>query len=625
MQNKIVSKNTPNFMRMVQTVVVVATGWVFFEWLFFVTKPSFISAFSWPEKIEVLCSSALIITAGLLLISLPFFALARFLGWLNRWQSTITIAAFFPAILLMAMAMLVVIDNFTLTLFGWGIRNASDTAIYAYRAVTVVLLALAVLSLRALLFKDTSTGTLNFLSIVAGVILAGSATLLLSLATRPGEQDLKITNEGSDLPNIIILSGDGLATSHMSVYGYDRPTTPFMDSARDEFLISENHFTNASDTGGSVISLLSGKLPTSTRVIYPPDVLRGEDAYQHLPGILKKLGYYNADISMRHYADPYDLNLRNGFDEANFRQLKETGGTLIAKIREYPVLNPASMLIDRMSERVSERFDHIWKDKPMQDPLAEVNVPDRRWIRDPARMVEVRRIIESAPRPFFVNVHMMGTHGERFKPTRRVYSTEDDYLTPWHLGGYDDAMMDFDRNVEETYQLLKDNDLLNSTIFIVSSDHGFKHNSLERLPLLIRLPGQAKTGLLGGNTQRLDISATLLDAIGIEPRDWMEGRSLLDPELELTGKRMIFASGSINDKIPGDGRWTVRLPSAPWYSMGRLFLIYCDQGFTLRLNTMELTGGNIPGSSMDCENPLSIDEAREIMLTHLKQSGYSWD
>jgi hypothetical protein len=92
MNNKIVSKNNPTLFRMVQTVAVVATGWVFSEWLFFVTKPSFISPFSWIEKIEVLCSSALIITG-----------------------------------------------NFTLTLFGWGIRNSSGAAIWVYRVATVIM------------------------------------------------------------------------------------------------------------------------------------------------------------------------------------------------------------------------------------------------------------------------------------------------------------------------------------------------------------------------------------------------------------------------------------------------------------------------------------------------------
>ncbi|MBD3854355.1 MAG: sulfatase-like hydrolase/transferase, partial [Acidobacteria bacterium] len=252
-----------------------------------------------------------------------------------------------------------------------------------------------------------------------------------------------------------------------------------------------------------------------------------EQNFEKARKLLKKLGYYNADISMRHYADPYDLNLRDGFDEANFRHLKDTGGTLVAAIRKYPALNPASLLIDRMSERISERFDHIWKNKKMQDPMAAVNAPDLRWIRDPARMEEIRRFIDTAQQPFFLNVHMMDTHGERFRPTRRIYSTEEDYPTLWSVDGYDDTIIDFDRRVGEIYDFLNQRNILESTILIISSDHGFNHNALGRLPMMLRLPGQEKTGVIGGNSQRLDIAPTLLDAIGIKPPDWMEGHSML--------------------------------------------------------------------------------------------------
>jgi arylsulfatase A-like enzyme len=165
-----------------------------------------------------------------------------------------------------------------------------------------------------------------------------------------------------------------------------------------------------------VISLLTGKLPTTTRVIYPPDALRGSDSFQHLPGILKRLGYYNADISMRHYADPYDLNLRNGFDKANFRKLDESGGHLIAALRKSPRLNPNSLLVDRMAERARERHKHISKDQPMMDPLAVVNRPDRSWIRDTNRTAETERLVLNATRPFFIDVHLMGTHGKASNP-----------------------------------------------------------------------------------------------------------------------------------------------------------------------------------------------------------------
>lgn len=606
-------------------ILVVGTAWVFFEWLFFVTKPSFMSLYSVWEKIGVLSASALIMSVALFLVSLPFFVLAWILSRTTQRLLNVSLAAFFPASLLLAFAMLVVIDNFTLTLFGWGVRNTSEFTVYLYRLLTIVLVVLASWLLYGFLNGRYSAGLLKSLTVATGLVFAGSIPMFLSTTSIPVEKVAFVAGSDPLLPNILIFSGDGISANHMSVYGYERPTTPFLESARDEFLIAENHFTNDSDTGGSVISLLSGKLPTTTRVIYPPDVLRGNDSYEHLPGLLKKLGYYNADISMRHYADPYDLNMRGGFAEANFRKLKVTGGTLVSTIREIPALNPASLLIDRISERISERFDHIWKNRKMEDPMAAVNAPDLRWISDPDRMEEIRRFIDTARQPFFLNVHMMGTHGERFRPTRRIYSTEEDYATLWSVDGYDDAIIDFDRWVGEIYNFLKQRNILESTILIVSSDHGVVHSALDRLPMMLRLPGQEQTGVISGNSQRLDIAPTLLHAIGIKPPDWMEGHSMLDSEYRQVGSPFIFASGSSSAKSAEGAFWSVSLPVAPWFTLGQQFLIHCNQGFILKLASMEVSGKMIDGSTMDCEDTMSTEEARRILLSHLAKKGYSWE
>jgi arylsulfatase A-like enzyme len=612
-------------LRLASLALVSGTAWVFMEWLFFVTKPSFMSLYPWMEKLAVLSGTALIVAVSLLIVTLPFAATAALLHRLNANVKVVSMIALLPAILLLAMAMMVVLDNFTLTLFSWGIRDSSGFVIYAYRLVTVALVFLAARLLDGFLVERYSPGTLKNITFVALVLVACSIPLLWISVAESTDEDFELAGSRQELPNIVILSADGLSANHMSLYGYERPTTPFMDRMRGEFLVAENHFSNASDTGGSVISLLSGKLPTTTRVIYPPDVLRGTDSYRHLPGILKNLGYYNADVSMRHYADPYDLNLRGGFHEANFRRLKETGGTLVAAIRKIPALNPASLLLDRISERVSERFGHIWKDKPMRNPMAEVNEPDKRWLYDDGRMAEIRRLLSESPRPLFLHVHMMGTHGEKFRPSKRVYSTEEDYETLWHIGSYDDAIMDFDRNVEETYQLLEDSGLLDSTVLIISSDHGYQHRVLDRLPLLMRLPGKSKTGSIGGNTQRLDIAPTVLDIIGIRPPGWMEGRTLLDSDDSYLTNRLIFANGSQSDKFAREDRWSVRNPQPPWYSLGRQYLINCDKGFKLLLNTMEMSTAQISGSTVACDETLSESEARVIMLDHLREKSYSWE
>jgi membrane-anchored protein YejM (alkaline phosphatase superfamily) len=89
-------------------------------------------------------------------------------------------------------------------------------------------------------------------------------------------------------------------------------------------------------------------------------------------------------------------------------------------------------------------------------------------------------------------------------------------------------LIDFDLYVQETYQLLRNSDLLESTILIISSDHGFRHGVLTRLPWLLSLPGRKIAGSVSGNTQRVDFAPTLLDAIGMEPVKWMEGKSILE-------------------------------------------------------------------------------------------------
>jgi len=614
--------------RVAGIALVVATAWVFLEWLFFVTKPSFMSLYSSWEKLGVLAGAALVISATLLLFTLPFAGLGWLINRLGGRRVALAIVIFVPVALTSAMAMLVVIDNFTLTVFGYGIRNAAGTAIQLYRLLSIGLLLLSAWWLYGVWRARRPTTVQKGLVSAALLIVIGSVPLLLLTESMPDEEPVVAPADIKALPNILILSGDGISARHMSLYGYSRPTTPFLQSVQEEFLVAENHYTNASDTGGSVISMLSGKLPTTTRVIYPPDVLRGRDSFQHLPAMLKALGYYSADISMRHYADPYDLNMRNGFDEANFRQLRASGGALVASlrsvIRRYPVLSPASLLIDRMSERVSERYGHIWKNKKMQDPLAEVNQPDLRWIRDEDRMAEIQRLVSTAPRPFFINVLTMGTHGERFRPTQRVYSTEDDYENLWSVDGYDDSIMDFDRDVEEVYGLLRELGLLESTIILISSDHGFIHNALDRVPMMLRLPGMALTGRLGGNTQRLDIAPTLLDFLGIRPRDWMEGSSMLRMNPAETARRYVFASGSNSEKSAEGNFWSVRNPHPPWYSLGKLTLVHCDQGYILQLDTLEVTAGPIAGSTAPCEDRLSPAQARDIMLGQLKEKGYSW-
>ena len=52
-------------------------------------------------------------------------------------------------------------------------------------------------------------------------------------------------------------------------------------------------------------------------MLFPPDILKNKDSYQHLPGLLKSLGYFNVQLSTPYYGDAYALNLLDGFDLSN--------------------------------------------------------------------------------------------------------------------------------------------------------------------------------------------------------------------------------------------------------------------------------------------------------------------
>ena len=63
-----------------------------------------------------------------------------------------------------------------------------------------------------------------------------------------------------DLPNILVLSTDGLNASHMSAYGYQRNTTPFIDGLIQQSLFVQNHFTNNAKSTGSIGAFFSGSI-----------------------------------------------------------------------------------------------------------------------------------------------------------------------------------------------------------------------------------------------------------------------------------------------------------------------------------------------------------------------------
>ena len=170
---------------------------------------------------------------------------------------------------------------------------------------------------------------------------------------RPGGAAFHDAAAASTGPNILIVGIDGVDAESLSAYGYARDTSPYLAQLRDESLFFENAFSNVGRTHGSLVTLLTGRLPFSTHVTFPPTALEGDDAYRHLPGLLKRKGYTSLQLGMRHYADAEDANLL-GFDAANYRwqdldHIKRTSGG-----------DEADVFRRAVAERLDERVGHLF-------------------------------------------------------------------------------------------------------------------------------------------------------------------------------------------------------------------------------------------------------------------------
>jgi len=603
-----------------------ATLYIFMEWLFAITRPSYMNNLGLGQQVQVfLFASGLLGIVCFLLLS-PL-AVLSFLPRLKPYQNTlIKIGLLLPALIFAAL-ILILVDNFTYTLYRFGIVSTTGLSRVLY--ILGFLLA-AILCYRSLL------GTMHGLSQHIRVrkwspkwifgLLIGALLLFIAIPAITNRFGISTTPiaraaEAAQRPNILLITSDGVDANHMSVYGYARDTTPNLRALAGSALVAENAFSNAGPTAGSVIAIYTGKYPAETRLLYPPDILKGVDAYQHLPGILRSLGYKTAQFTLPHFLDAYELNLLDGFDEANGRSAVQSQ-FLSAANRVLP--SDYAVFTYDLSNRLLDRLRHIFFLKRMTNPYDLVAGKPGRFV-DQQRLESLRQALTTAEKPVFVHIHLMVTHGDTFEPPQQKFSAgqEVEDQEPWSVDFYDDTILEFDRDIGNLVKDLTEQGLLDKTVLVIGSDHGQKWDQLQRLPLIFRFPNGQHAGRLQANAQNLDIAPTLLDYLGVDQPDWMSGQSLISGELK---QRPIFGVSSQGQEPDQDGEFVVNWEkiSAPFYQFGELTLVDCQTWFRLDLTDLDWESGIVAGSTAACppDSVITDEVAFQLMVEHLAENGF---
>ncbi|HEX9012912.1 MAG TPA: sulfatase-like hydrolase/transferase [Anaerolineaceae bacterium] len=580
---------------------------IFIEWLFYATKPSFMDLMPLGARLEILFVSGLVPV----LISLPLLAVLCALSfvpwWSPYWKTILLTGGVLPAFFLAAAALMLV-DNFTYTVFKFGIISTQGFERGLYGLVFLLIL---IGSLRWVIRILARQDRKRRVSRAMRAQLVGCAVLLVPsffmVANAYGSgrttAAIPVTSTNASRPNILLIGSDSMNADRMSLYGYGRDTTPFLKTLVPQSLLAENNFPNANETAGSLISLFTGKLPTATRVLYPPDILQGGDTFQHLPGILKSKGYYNAEISVDYYGDMTVMNLQDGFDQVNGHSTAAPTSPIYTLVRRF-VPDNSNYFLNSIAGGLSDRLGQIYYLRTMTDPYAEVTQPNTD-MNDQPRVDAVLNLFQTVQQPLFIHVYMMGTHLNGYDK-------------------YDDAVQAFDGYMKQVVDGLAKLGKLDQTIIIFYTDNGFGDVSNTRIPLMIRFPNGAHAGTLTHNTQNLDIGPTVLDYLGIKQPAWMGGSSLLKGEPP--ANRPIFSAAP--NYLMGNAANELQLdPSKiypPFYQFGTVGMVVCQKWYGVDTGKLAWQEGDVAGYTNPCgAGSLPTDsQAQQMILNHMKSTGF---
>jgi arylsulfatase A-like enzyme len=592
-----------NLAALIVTTILNAFFYAVMEWIFFVTKPSALSLLGIFEKVRIL-----FVTGGMLALAtllVLFLLLLPALFTKDKTQRRLAHLACLAPAFIASVNALILFDNFTYTVFGFGIVTAIGNWRIPYLIGFLLFLAWMTRRTHVRIYKRKKPAFVPTFGLLAVSIIAIlTVTLPYSHKTSNfGESSTSTQN----YPNIIIIGGDGLSASYLSVYGYSKETTPFLEKLAPESLIAENAFVNSSSTTGSTTSMLTGKYPMDDQVFRYPDTLAGDDSFEHLPAILKVHGYQTVEIGVPEYVDAGKLNLLDGFEIVNNHSLDQPAANILRKVLGN---SPSTQFIITILGRAEERLLHIFFIRDMHNPIKEVYDPKAR-MTDEQRIQQIEGLLDHANRPLFIFAHFMDTHGPHFSSSQHMFSTgeTDD---EWDKELYQDAILSFDGSVEQIYQHLKETGQLENTILVVYTDHGYMYTVNNRIPIIIRFPEQAHAGTRTNNLQVIDVPVTLLDYLDIEKPAWMSGSTFLNSEAPPTREIISIIAGSPKKIKP------------PFFQIKSVAVIVCQKYYELNVQEDKITIKTVVGHTAPCEAqslPLE-EEIRAEIVAYLERYGY---
>jgi arylsulfatase A-like enzyme len=321
-------------------------------------------------------------------------------------------------------------------------------------------------------------------------------------------------------PNIVLVSIDSLRADHLGAYGYEKPTSPFIDRLAKEGIAFESAISSTSWTLPAHAALFTGLADSAHSTLTPKSRL--SDDYETLAEILGEHGYTTLALYSGPFLHP-DFGLDQGFDR---------------------YIDCTSLDLESRDPRKSHAASH-------------------RDITNPVLLSKARDEFDAlGPEPYFLFLHMWDVHYDLIPPKKyrgmfdKSYSGSFDGRDFRHEPGfkvgmdkadfahvlalYDAEIRYTDDTLAKILGLLEQVGKLENTMIVITSDHGdeflehggkgHRHSLFQEvihIPLVFWMPGRVSEARIAVPVSITDIAPTLLDLAGARPIRHVMGRSLL--------------------------------------------------------------------------------------------------
>jgi arylsulfatase A-like enzyme len=350
--------------------------------------------------------------------------------------------------------------------------------------------------------------------LIGSIVIFMTIVVLILIPRYPGckpwvKPDIPTTLSGK---NLIIILIDALRADHLGCYGYQRNTSPFIDSLAKQGMVFEKFFSNSSFTRESLCVLFTGRLPSSSGSTgwwaAPPKAIKS------IGLIFKEAGYKTAIIS--NSVQVNHRNFRLGFD--HFECLSETWDLS----RTGPKLT-------------AHALDFIKKNKD-QHFMMYLHYLDPHGPYDPPS--EFYRRFKENPYPHPIKIYDT-VRPKCHELIKKGFGPGDKQFDDMILR-YDAEIAHTDYSIELLFQGLKKENLLKNTVVLITADHGeefLEHNYVEHawtlyneslhVPLILWAPGIVPHKCIAALVSTVDLLPTLVQLMGVShQRKDLEGTPL---------------------------------------------------------------------------------------------------